>query len=139
MSPIRLGVIALAIATFAVVLINFARADDPWSQSPYKGWADKQQVMPAAKSRMGCMDAASYCSCCNGSEIVKSKFRPIKSNTFDEDGWEWLNIRTNKWEQVPDDVIHWQEKTPNGQAVAFEYPIGSGILRCFFPPNGDGG
>jgi hypothetical protein len=51
-----------------------------------------------------------------------------------DDGWEWLNPRNDTWQRVPDDIIHWGEPTPDGQAVAFEYPIGSGQLRCFFPP-----
>ncbi len=42
--------------------------------SPYKGWADKQQVMEAAKSRFSC-GVGGNCSCCDGSEIVKTKYR----------------------------------------------------------------
>jgi hypothetical protein len=112
--------------------------DDQWSFSPYHGWADQQDVMPAARVRMGCIPDPSKgrCSCCNGAEIVKTKFRVAGDYS---DAWDWLNPRTQKWERVPDDIIHWDEPTPDKQGVAFEYPIGSGKLRCFFPPQEGGG
>jgi hypothetical protein len=36
-------------------------------------------------------DGNNRCSCCNGPEIVKSQFRPIKSDDNHwADGWEWM-------------------------------------------------
>jgi len=128
--PILLFVLLVAVFTASY---DIAMAWD--ANSPYHGWADKQLVMPAARSRFLCSPQAT-CSCCDGAEIVKTKFR-VASNA--RDAWDWLNPITNKWERVPDDIIHWDEPTPDKQGVAFEYPVGSGILRCFFPPQDGGG
>lgn len=113
-----------------------AKAEDQWADSPYKGWADLQQVMPEARYRFNCGQPPQSCSCCNGAEIVKTKFRVAGNHN---DAWDWLNPKTNQWERVPDDIIHWGAPTPDKQAVLFEYPIGSGTPRCFFPPQAEGG
>lgn len=117
-------------------LSTVAFADDPWANSPYKGWADKQMVAAAARARFHCNPAVDQCSCCSGAEIIKTKFRVADDAG---DAWDWLNPHTNTWQRVPDDIIKWGEPTPDKQAVAFEYPIGSGQLRCFFPPQEGGG
>ncbi len=128
----------LLVAFFLASFMAFMTGAWAWEHdpnSPYKGWADKQQVMEAAKPRFSC-GVGGNCSCCDGSEIVKTKFRVAKDNS---DAWQWLNPKTGKWLDVPPDIVHWGESTPDKQAVAFEYPIGSGTLRCFFPPQDEGG
>ena len=108
-------------------------ADDLWANSPYKGWAGKQEVMPAARPRF-CQPATMNCSCCNGADIVKTQFRVSKKvgpSGYPEDEWWFLNRITNKWDKVPDDIIHWDEPTPTGEAVLFIY---MSQVRCFFPP-----
>lgn len=130
----------LLLATFVAC---GAQAHDPSHHPALAGWADEQDVMPEARPRF-CenLAAGNRCSCCNGAEIVRGKFRLSVENGpdgFPYEQWDWLNPNTNRWQPVPDDIIHWDEPTPDKQAVAFEYPIGSGVLRCFFPPQETGG
>ena len=100
-------------------------------------WYQEQQVTARSRPLFHCVpDLMSVCSCCNGAEVVKTKFRVTPNR---DDGWQWLDPKDNEWKDVPEEVIHWGEPTPDGQAVLFEYPIGSSKVRCFFPPNGDGG
>ncbi len=146
------GVLSILAAAVIIGILLFAMtfasprafAGNPWADSPYNGWADQQEVMPAARGRMGCSadpslyppDGENRCSCCKGAEIVKTKFRVALDAS---DAWDWLSTKTHEWERVPEDIIHWDEPTPDQQGVAFEYPIGSGKLRCFFPPQEGGG
>lgn len=125
---------ATALIGWTIAFSTLAKAHDPDSHSTLAGWAEEQQVMPAAKSRFSCDPNGGSCSCCNGAEIVRGKFRLVDG----DEAWDWLNPKTNQWQRVPEDIIHWGEPTPDKQAVAFEYPIGSGILRCFFPAQSDG-
>lgn len=126
-----LAIIALlwVVATLAVP----ARADDPYSQSPYKGWADQQEVTQAARPRFGCTSPGGRCSCCADAEIVATRFRVDRGTGADQ--WWYLHQATNQWRRVPEDVIHWGEHSPDGRPVLF---IWSGEPRCFFPGE-DGG
>lgn len=97
-------------------------------------WYQAQQVTTRSRARFGCSpDPLGYCSCCNGADVVKTKFRVAEDR---EDAWDYWDRDSNSWLPVPDDTIHWNEPTPDGQAVIFIYPIGSKKVRCFFPPNG---
>ena len=126
----------IVVAVAIIVLFALVLSAVAWDNtSPYYGWADKQLVMPAARPRFSC-GADSTCSCCNGAEIIKTRFRVALDAS---DAWDWLNPLKNKWERVPSDIIHWGEPTPDKQAVMFVYPIGSDTPRCFFPPQEGGG
>lgn len=142
----RLLAQVLLYTLMVTLVLTKVRAHDAHDHPILTGWAEDQQVMPQARGRFACVDPAlfplSTCSCCNGAEIVRGKFRLSVEDgpdgyPFEE--WEWLNPKTNKWQLVPEDIIHWGEPTPDKRAVAFEYPIGSGVLRCFFPPQEAGG
>jgi hypothetical protein len=125
MSPIRLGVIALAVATFAIVLINFARADDLWSQSPNRSWYNGATLTDAARKRFP------FEKCCDHADVVRTKFTVNKTTKGDD--WFWLNPRTTRWEQVPPDIIHYYDRAPDGQPTLFVY---NGDPTCFYPPDG---
>lgn len=125
--------LALLLACLILVFIGEIAAHADWEGSPYKGWAEKQQVAPAARQRMYCPEvvAPDDCSCCDGAEIVKTQFRVSKTTGGDE--WWFVSPVTGKWKRIPDDVIHgMDEHTPTGQPVLFLYPKGSDNPRCFF-------
>ena len=123
---------AFRLSVYAAILLGatWAFADDPWADSPYKGWAEQQQVMESAKKRMQCTPGGS-CSCCNQAEIVKTKFRPV----YNSDDWEWWDNHNKIWKVVPRDIINWDTPTPDGQAVLFLWPPQYGEPRCFYPPS----
>jgi hypothetical protein len=110
---------------------------DRFGNSPYRNWAEKQQVMPRAWLRLGCSDPDLYptngCSCCNNADIVRTKFRVAEDAS---DAWDWFNPQPQEWQRVPDDVIHWDEPTPTKEAVIF---VNGGRVLCFFPPQNGGG
>ncbi len=118
----------------------FAHAHDAHQHPSLVGWAEEQILTPEAGKRFACPEFSktnNSCYCCHGSEIVKTKFRPIEVEgiPYPQDGWQWLNPATNEWEQIPDDIIHWGEPTPTREAVLFVF---GGKKRCFFPPDGGG-
>jgi hypothetical protein len=49
---------------------------------------------------------------------------------YGHDTWWYLKDRV--WKQVPDDVIHWGQHAPDGQAKLFIH--WSGQELCFYPP-----
>lgn len=126
-----LGIIfVVAILVAMLSLLRGARAEEH-NHGVLEGWAQRQNVMPAARLRVGC--TTDNCTCCAGADIVQSKFRVAKDRS---DAWDWVNPVTNRWERVPDDIIHWDEPTPTKEAVMFVY---QGTPRCFFPPQDGGG
>lgn len=125
-------VAVLVILLLADALWRMAHAEDPWENSPFKGWAHEQQVTERAKARFSCAPGGN-CSCCEGADIVRTKFRVADDAG---DAWDWLNPQTSQWERVPEDIIHWDEPTPTKEAVIFVF---GGIPRCFYPPQDGGG
>lgn len=120
---------------------GFQLVHDTSEHPALAGWAEEQLITPEARAskRFACPEfekTNNSCYCCHGSEIVKTKFRPVKGDKVDEDGWEWMNPKNGRWQVVPNDVIHWDEPTPTGEAVIF---VLSGDVRCFFPPQDGGG
>ena len=78
------------------------------------------------------------CYCCHDSEIVKTKFRLVEGEgAYPEDGYEWLNSKTGKWERVPDDTIHWDELyravARTGYSPAPQIPRVSVVSPVAFP------
>lgn len=110
-----------------LALSTTAHATD-YANSPYKGWADKQQVTDAARPRFNCTPDGS-CSCCDGAEIAKTQFRVDRVTAADQ----WWYKDGNTWRRIPDDIIHFNERAPNGDPVLFIY---MGIPRCFWIPDG---
>jgi hypothetical protein len=85
-----------------------------------RDWYKTRELTPAARLRLG------FKSCCDNSDVVKTQF---KVGGAGNDEWYWLD--GNTWRRVPSDVIHWDERAPNGEAVLFS--LGS-RPTCFFPP-----
>lgn len=130
------------VMAFVAVLIglsSIALAHDPSHHPQLAGWAEEQLLTPEAGQRFACREMSrdnNSCFCCHGSEIVKSHFRLVEAGDHPQDGWEWLNPDTRRWERIENDIIHWDEPTPTGEAVLFRL---AGKNRCFYPPNGSGG
>jgi hypothetical protein len=127
--------VAVAIIGAAIILLAFPvrKVTAQHDHGPLEGWAQQQQVMPAARTRVGCESPTSNCSCCSGPDIVRTKFRVAKDRS---DAWDWLNPATNRYERVPDDIIHWGAPTPTREGLMFVY---QDKPRCFFPPQDGGG
>lgn len=125
MSPIRLGIIALVIATFIISVVKFARADDPWSKSPYGDWYQSAEPTAAAK------DFFKINRCCDGAETVKTDFR---HNRYTDEWW-FLNRETNKWERIEDFIIWEGKNPPENKPVLFRW---NGKYTCFFAPETEG-
>lgn len=87
-------------------------------------WYRNAELTKQAQSRFP------FKKCCDHSDVVKTRFNVNKTTSGDE--WYWLD--GDKWRRIPDDIIHWQERAPNGQPTLFVY---DGKETCFFP--GDGG
>ncbi len=126
-------IVSLFVLAGALIILSFPFTEvlgHEHPQTPLEVWAAKQQVMPAAKPRFNCAPD-STCSCCANSEIVSTKFKVSKKDGKDE--WWWLTPIGNKWEKVPDDIIHPEdEESPTGEPIMFVYPIGTDTPRCFF-------
>jgi hypothetical protein len=83
--------------------------EEDWQGSPFAGWADKQEVLPAARERL-----SGQVKCCNQAEIVKTQFRVSRTH---EDQWFYLT-KENEWKRKPPDIIHpLEEDTPTHQLV----------------------
>jgi hypothetical protein len=107
-----------------ILFATTARAVDngQWANSPNRGWYQAQELNPEARIRLG----VSWKSCCEHSDVVKTRFRVERTTAADE--WWWLD--GNTWRLVPADIIHWNDPTPDGQPVLFVY---SGLPTCFYP------
>jgi hypothetical protein len=101
------------------VLLAFIRStywmrnalEEDWQGSPFAGWADKQEVMPAARERL-----SGQVKCWNQAEIAKTQFRVSRAH---EDQWFYLT-KENKWKRIPPDIIHpLEEDMPTHQPVLF--------------------
>jgi hypothetical protein len=106
------------------LLLSFpasARWKPEYAQLPQatQDWYQAQELTTAAQKRFA------FKSCCDHSDVVHTKFRAGAS-----DEWYWLDA-TNQWQRVPDDIIHWDTPTPDGQAVMFA--VGNEPV-CFYPP-----
>lgn len=88
-------------------------------------WYRHAQLTNAARSRFG------FQNCCDGPDVVQTKFNVNRVDGRDE--WYWLN--GDKWQRIPDDIIHWGESAPGGKPTLFVLP--DGRPTCFYP--GEGG
>ncbi len=87
-------------------------------------WYRNAELTDAAQRRFP------FKKCCDHSDVVKTHFSVNRTSGKDE--WYWLDGQT--WRRIPDDIIHWDQRAPNGQPTLFVY---DGHETCFFP--GDGG
>lgn len=102
-----------------------ARWKPEYAQLPQatRDWYRDAELTEAAKKRFN------FTKCCDQSDVVKTKF---KVGGTGGDQWWWLN--DNKWQRIPDDVIHWGVSAPGGLPTLF---VLGGQPTCFFP--GEGG
>lgn len=100
-----------------------------YAQLPQKvrDWYKAQELTPEAKTRLG----VSWKSCCEHSDVVKTRFRVDRTTAEDE----WWYLDGNTWRKVPADTIHWNDPTPDGQPVMFAY---QGSITCFYPADTGG-
>jgi hypothetical protein len=87
-------------------------------------WYRNAELTEAAKIRFP------FKKCCDHADVVKTRFNVNKTSKGDE--WYWLD--GDQWRRIPDDIIHWGRRAPDGQPTLFIY---SGKETCFFP--GDSG
>jgi hypothetical protein len=122
----RMAMALGAIAAFAAAAQVQARWKAEYASQPpeVQQWYRNAELTPAAQARFP------FKKCCDHADVVKTKFNVNRTTSGDE--WYWLDGQT--WRRVPDDIIHWNERAPNGQPTLFLY---SGKETCFFP--GDGG
>jgi len=99
-------------------------AKPQWVQNWYK----EQKMTDETWKRLG---SPSWKSCCDGGDVFKTQFRVIEDGSkYGHDTWWYL--KEGVWKQVPDDVIHWGEHAPSGQATLFIRWTGQEL--CFYPP-----
>lgn len=98
------------------------KAEWDGTKGPNSAWYEAQQINPEAQLRLG----VSWKSCCNHSDVVKTRFRVDRTTAEDQ----WWYLDGNTWRLVPADIIHWNDPTPDGQPVLFAY---TGIPTCFYP------
>lgn len=122
---------AIAVAAFVALGLLFllvkpagAEWKPEYAEAPQatRDWYESRTLTEAAQKRFH------FKSCCAHSDVVKTKFR---AGAGDE--WYWLDDET--WRRVPDDIINWGERTPDGQAVLFAV---GGQPVCFFPADSGG-
>jgi hypothetical protein len=109
-----MGKLALRImATFAVpvilcsvAIVAFGRDDGQYADRPQaeRDLYRNAELTPKAQKRFG------FKSCCAHSDVVKTKFRVIKTDAADE--WFWLLDGAHQ--RVPPDIIHCGENAPDG-------------------------
>jgi len=118
---------AIAVAAFTAIFILFlmihpagAKWKPEYANSPQhvRDWYETRELTEAARKRFH------FKSCCAHSDVVKTKFRVGAA-----DEWWWLDGET--WRRIPDDIIHWDQHSPKGEAVLFAV---GGHPVCFFPP-----
>lgn len=119
------GVLIIGVLIGFTVTRAFARDNGQWADAaPHRrDWFSKAEVTKAAQPRIG------FKSCCEKADVVKTTFRVDK--TTGSDTWFYDNHGT--WTRIPDDIIHWGESGPDGEAVLFKV---AGREVCFWPPDG---
>jgi hypothetical protein len=122
------GVIVLVIVgLFLAIIFSVRPVHAEWkpqyanAPQSVRDWYQAQELTPEAQQRFP------FKSCCAQSDRVRTKF---KVGGAGNDEWWWLSGDT--WKRVPNDVIHWGVRTPDGDAVLF---VIGGEPVCFYPPD----
>jgi hypothetical protein len=93
-------------------------------------WYKSQTITPEARARILREYDHGWVGCCDNGDAVKTQYRvDLKSGKYGRD--EWWYLKDGHWKKVPDDIIHWGEHAPDGQAVLF---VHNDIELCFWPP-----
>lgn len=129
---VRLGIGMLIAGVVLGALVIAGAAHATWKPqyadaSPaVRDWYEHAQLTQAAQKRFG------FASCCAHADVVRTQFRVgVKG----DDVWEFWDQSAAPpgWQEIPADIIHWNEEAPDGQATLFRMG-GDGALTCFFPP-----
>jgi hypothetical protein len=114
----------VACSFVAMTLSVTARWKAEYAQLPQsvRDWYKAQELTPAAQ------EVWHFKSCCERSDVVRTKFRVNKIDGKDE--WWWLDNEREKWRLIPDYVVHWGQSAPDGQPTLFAL---EGMPTCFFP------
>jgi hypothetical protein len=127
----------LATALLCAALIAPAAARDlgQWGEEPQavQDWYRDARLTEAAQKRLH------FVGCCKDSDVVHTRFRVDKSTGADH--WLYQRLDTGEWEQIPDDIVHWNESSPDNKPTLFalSYDFNgnpAGTLTCFYPPSG---
>ena len=128
-AAIFLGLAALIAGVMFCLLTGMAEArwKPEYAQLPQatRDWYESRELTAAAQARFH------FKSCCAQSDVVAAKFAVSKLGGADQ--WFYQLAGEEKWQLVPDDIVHPDEHAPSGRAVMFAV---AGIPVCFFPPDG---
>jgi hypothetical protein len=126
MRSIVSGVCVASVLACACMFSAVAEWKPEYAQAPVQvqDWYRKAELTAEASKRLN-----GWKSCCAHSDVVKAQFRVNKTDARDE--WWWLN--GEKWQRIPDDVIHWGQAAPGGRPTLFVY---NSVETCFWPPDG---
>jgi hypothetical protein len=124
MSHRTVAIIGMAAALLVYAVAAMARDNGQYANvdPAVREWYRTRQLTPEAQKRIP------FKSCCDAADVVRTKFRVGEAGA---DVWEWLN--GDKWQRIPDDIIHRDEFSPGGEAVLFAV---GGQPVCFFLPQG---
>jgi hypothetical protein len=115
---------AILTVCFALLFWGQSQAHELHGVTPeYQQWASSVEITAEAQKRLP------WHKCCNHAEIFRTKFLPLNNG---EDGYLY-EVIDGVWKRIPNDIIHWGEKAPDGQNTLFIY---QGKETCFFPAEG---
>lgn len=121
MDTLRRGVIVFfALAVGFCLAMSYARADDPWANSPNKSWYDAAEATPDAQKKFNIV------KCCASAEVVKTKFQQRGES------WWYLDRSSSTWREIPSFIIWLDKHPPDNQPTLF---VWNGNLTCFFVPD----
>ena len=122
----RLAAVVGLVSACALAAQVQARWKPEYANQPpeVQQWYRNAELTKAAQARFR------FKKYCDHADVVKTKFNVNRTTSGDE--WYWLD--GNTWRRIPNDIIHWDERAPNGRPTLFVF---SGKETCFFP--GDGG
>lgn len=115
-----------------VVIANARDLGQRADQAPeVRAWYNEATLTAEAQKRL------QFKKCCNDADVVHTRFR-VDSSTG---GDHWFYERDGKWEQISDDIVHWNEQAPDNKPTLFALAYDmlgwpKGTLTCFYPPGG---
>lgn len=134
---VGIGALAIIAIAFLIVLSRMTAAHADWkpqyaSEPQYiQDWYQSATLTEAAQKRFN------FVMCCSAAEVVKTQFRVDRKNGADA----WFYWKNDHWEEIPSDIIHWNESAPDNKPTLFALDhdvLGAkkGDLTCFYPGSG---
>jgi hypothetical protein len=112
-------------ASLPITLVRWTQEQIAQADPSVRAWYEQQEINPAAQKRLN----VTFKSCCKNGDVFLTQFRVGPGEHGDD---EWWYLQKGVWKRIPDDVIHWGEYAPDGQATLFLYASGGQEL-CFYP------